>query len=109
MFRDESSLRIVISFQITADRNGDRVSCKIASIAIILKTDFLNVELHISLKLLGDTLKNGKLPYILRILLPEIVTLHNTRSPVFLNIKQSITLSAGVKLNLKFFADAISF
>ncbi len=52
--RDAISLRIVISFQITVDRNGDRVSCKIASIAIILKTDTFNVELHISLKLLGD-------------------------------------------------------
>jgi hypothetical protein len=54
LFRDASSLRIVISFKITPDRNGDRMSCKIASIAIILKPDTFNVELHKSLKLLGD-------------------------------------------------------
>ncbi len=54
LFRDASSLRIAMSFQITADKNGDRVSCKIASIAIILKTDAFIVEWHISLKLLGD-------------------------------------------------------
>jgi hypothetical protein len=54
LFRDASSLRIAMSFQITADKNGDRVSCKIASIAIILKPDTFNIELHLSLKLLAN-------------------------------------------------------
>jgi hypothetical protein len=98
-----------MSFQITADRNGDRVSCKIASIAIILKPDTFNVELHIRLETAWRNDFNGELPYLLTILLPATVALHNTILPVLPNIKQSVTLSAGVKINCKLFADAISF
>jgi hypothetical protein len=75
------------------------VSCKIASIAIILKTDTFNVEWHIKLETAWQCDINGELCYLINILLPETATLHNTILPVLPNIKQSVTSNVGVNID----------
>jgi hypothetical protein len=75
------------------------VSCKIASIAIILTPDTFEVELHIRLETAGRYDLNGVLPYLLTILLPATTTLHNTILAVLPNIKQSVTSNVGVNIN----------